>query len=174
MEYFKQISLTNWNIIIEKYSDLISNAGTLHAKKLTREDNQYLYNLVADDVEKFTGKSCRIRESIAFFQIGNHTRGIHLDGDDQHNDFIWALNIPIINCDMAKMVWYKGDYEIKSVPNARGLTSRHVFWNSPAEEITSCFVAIPTIVRVNVPHTVTNYSENPRCLISIRFTPELL
>ena len=176
MEYYRPITISNWTNIADRYTHLISNAGTLHAMSVPKEDYPWLIEQLGSDVVNATGKLHHtIRDAIIFFQVGNHTRGVHIDGYRANiPDFISALNIPINNCQDGCMMWFEGDYEQKLYDNPIGRPSIHLKWNGEPTVIDKVFIGAPMIVRVDKPHTVHNMSELPRCMLSIRFSPELL
>lgn len=175
IDYFKSCELPSWERIVSRYEHMISNAGELHAIELPQKEYAWIYPQLGNTINDVVGTPARIiRGALMFFQVGNHTRGIHVDGwRTSRVDEKWALNIPIKNCQSSRMVWYDGDYEKTVVLNPIGLPSLHLNWNSEPQEVASCVIDKPTFVRTNVPHTVINYSPQPRCLLSLRFTPEL-
>ena len=174
MDYFKKITLQYNDIIIDRYKHYITKATELHAMTVPKSEWKWLIDHVISDITNVTGKNHYIKDAIIFFQKGNHIRGIHVDGYRTNvTDFYWALNIPLENCQLAKMVWYSGDYSLEAKSNKIGLPSLHLNWQSTPYIIASTTLDGPTIVKVDVPHTVINSSSSPRCLLSLRFSPEL-
>ena len=71
------------------------------------------------------------------------------------------------------MSWYDGDYKLSVTTKPGGLPYLNVDWNSDPVEVASKIMFEPALVRVNIPHSVKNYSNQARMLLSIRFTPDL-
>jgi hypothetical protein len=174
MDYFKKITLQHNAVIVDRYKHYGSKATELHAMAVPNTEWKWLKDHIIDDISSITGKNHFIKSVIIFFQKGHHVRGIHVDGYRTNTtDFSWALNIPIENCQQAKMVWYSGEYSMKAKSNKIGLPSLHLNWQSTPCVVASTSLDSPVIVKVDVPHTVINSSSTPRCLLSIRFSPEL-
>lgn len=174
MPYYRPVTITNRETIINRYKHLIENAGNLHAMTVSVEDHDWLLEQLGDDVSKVTGKQHTIRYANVFFQIGRHQRGIHIDSDEVDNIPVkWALNIPVVNCDLAIMKWYTGEYMASLYDNPVGLPSLHLDWQTEPTLVDSTSISSSLLVKVDTPHTVQNISANARCLLSIRFTPDL-
>lgn len=174
MDYFKKVTLQHNDIIIDRYKHYITKASELHAMTVPASEWKWLNDRVIDDISNITGKHHYIKNAIIFFQPGYHTRGIHVDGyRTDITDFSWALNIPLENCQQAEMGWFSGEYSMEIKSNKIGLPSLDLNWHSTPCMAASTILDSPTIVKVDVPHTVINSSLMPRCLLSIRFSPEL-
>jgi hypothetical protein len=173
-DYYKSITITNQEAIVDRYKHLISNANTLHAMKIPKEDWAWISEQLGNDITNITGKQHSIREVNVFFQVGGHRRGIHVDGwRTGVVDLKWAVNIPLVNCQDSVMTWYAGDHTLSVRLNPVGLPFLYINWATDPVEVASASIRNPIIVAVDKPHTVKNNSENPRCSISIRFTPEI-
>jgi hypothetical protein len=169
MEYYKKITLSNWNKVQEKYQPLISNVGNLDASTVHPMDLVWLENNVLKDLEKATGQKHVLWFAMMFYQQGYHTRDIHVDGWTLDKfELDWALNIPIINL-QGEMFWYSGDRSLSLVDNPSGKPYLAIDWTDTPKLEASTFINSPTIVRVNQPHNVKNHSAEPRTMLSIRF-----
>jgi hypothetical protein len=169
MTYYQKIQIRNEAAIAEHYSYTANDAGILLAMKLEEDHYPWIEQQLGDDLNMVTGKTHKIRSAVIFIQVGNHRRGIHVDGV---KDF-WALNIPLINCQSAEMSWYDGKYTKKLHHNPGGLPHFRLTWEETPRRIESVMLDSPMIVKVDTPHGVENFSSEPRSILSIRFTPEL-
>ena len=169
MTYYQKIQIRNEAAIAEKYSYTTNDAGILLAVKLTEDHHPWLEEQLGDDLNIVTGKAHKIRTAIVFIQVGNHKRGIHVDGV---KDF-WALNIPLVNCRSAEMSWYDGNHTKKLHNNPGGLAHFRLTWEEKPRKIESAMLDSPLIVKVDTPHGVENFSSEPRSILSLKFTPEL-
>ena len=111
--------------------------------------------------------------ALTFIQPPNLKGIIHVDGIKPgrtgHPD--WALNIPITTSD-AEMSWYKGDYTLKTEDN-QGLAYLNIVWTDGPNLAKTIKVDQPMIVNIDTPHSVTNFSNHLRMILSVRFNPDL-
>lgn len=96
--------------------------------------------------------------------------GVHIDGDIDNRSPI-GLNLPISNCKQSAMKWWDES-------NAKMITGPYGYNNLPAckilnpKELTcigSVEIDVPTFVRTDVIHSVENYNNEPRLILSIRW-----
>ena len=175
MDYYKNIDFLDWQPFVDRYEHLISNAGQIHSGLLPPEEREWLQKQLGNHIDLITGRILKIKNAIMFYQVGDHQRTIHCDGADlkDHKEVTWALNIPIKNCENSKMIWYSGEYELHPAQNPKGLAYLRIDWKTEPVEVASCVVDRPTLVRITIPHNVINYSSSPRCVLSLRFSPDL-
>ena len=175
MFYFKKITLQHNDSIVERYKHYAVNQEELHAMTIPNTEWKWLKTHVIDDISDITGKQHFIKDAIIFFQRGNHARDIHVDGyRTEVTDFCWALNIPIENCEHSSMNWYSGNYSTEVKYNKIGLPSLHLTWKDEPQIVSSTILDSPVIVKVDVPHGIINSSSKSRCILSLRFWPELV
>lgn len=107
--------------------------------------------------------------------LNNSSLTIHSDSLDPRR--IYALNIPICNCENSYTIWYKVKDGVKPIVNGYGEPKKMVysFQYTPegVEEIDRMESSNPAFVNVKVPHSGISFSDSIRCLISLRFKPNL-
>jgi hypothetical protein len=175
MKYSQSIQISRWQEISEKYNHYVSMVDKVKALHLPKEEFSFLESIVLDDLETQLNSKHRIQRAMLFFMYGNSNRGIHVDGDqlDRSKIPMWGLNIPILNCDNSEMKWYDGKYELEVISTPTGLDYLGLTWLDGPREIESIKIDKPTLIYANIPHTVVNYSDAPRVLLSLRFDPDL-
>lgn len=105
----------------------------------------------------------------------NSSLQIHTDSILQNR--IYALNIPIENCENSYTVWYQ---------KKNNLSPKFFYYNTNdgpilyfnyepenVNEIDRIESKYPVFVNVKEPHKGESFNQNKRILISLRFTPEL-
>jgi hypothetical protein len=106
-----------------------------------------------------------------FYTPPTGTLDIHTDVRE-HRGEVYALNWPLYNYSNSAMTWYSG---------TAGTTHEHPDYGvlnhyDPADctEIASTVITSPTIVRIDVPHAVTNSdTSSVRVILSFRFENDL-
>jgi hypothetical protein len=102
---------------------------------------------------------------------------INVHTDSKNSDRIYALNIPILDCKNTYTIWYKQKIGAKqniSSYNSFGNTVDYVEYNlSDVEEICRLESSNSAFVNVKIPHRGITTHNNFRCLISLRFNPDL-
>jgi hypothetical protein len=173
MTYSRLITITNWQSIQNKFK----NTALLFADKrnliLSAEERAWVAEQILPDINTFTGLEHKVANAIIFIQQPK-TKGIlHVDGIKPgragHPD--WAVNIPITTSD-AEMSWYEGDYTLKTKDN-RGLAYLDIAWTYGPNLAKTVKVDHPMIVDIDTPHSVTNFSDHVRMILSVRFSPDL-
>jgi hypothetical protein len=90
---------------------------------------------------------------------------------------IYALNIPIYNCENSYTIWYKVKNGAHPTVNEYGEPNRKVYsfqYNSEdVEEIDRMESSNAAFVNVKVPHSGISMTNSVRCLISLRFVPNI-
>lgn len=107
--------------------------------------------------------------------LKNNSLSIHTDSINPNR--IFALNIPIINCQNSYTVWYD------PIPNSKPVLSYYRSNESPilsyeynkneVIEVARLESNVPAFVNVKLPHSAVSTSQSPRLLISLRFHPDL-
>jgi len=107
--------------------------------------------------------------------LSNGSLKIHTDSVDLRR--VYALNIPVSNCENSYTMWYKVKEGAKPIINRYGESKKMVysFQYSPesVEEIDRMESNNPAFVNVKIPHSGFNNTDSLRCLISIRFIPNI-
>lgn len=107
--------------------------------------------------------------------LNNGSLPIHSDSLDPQR--IYALNIPVCNCENSYTIWYKVKDGVKPVIDGYGSPKKMIysFQYTPedVEEIDRMESSNPAFVNVKIPHSGISFSESVRCLISLRFRPNL-
>lgn len=113
---------------------------------------------------------------VAIIREPQITAPIHVDGDIGHTAIL-ALNLPVANCDNTRMYWFDVPPEEFDYITDRGSRYRSLpldyDWKSltPTDELE---LTSPAMVRINVPHNITNDKDTCRMILSVRFFPEPL
>jgi hypothetical protein len=164
--FLQQEQITNK--LKEKYFHFLKFSN-LHAEVVCQTD---LESLLPELFEEFTRRNWVFDIARIFVIPGNMSLPIHIDGNKEHPKY-WALNIPIFNSENSKMHWWQ-----PTANKSRSiLSSTYEFGNNikvfdsldDCVQIESCVINVPTCVRIDIPHSVTNYSDQTRVLISVRF-----
>lgn len=111
---------------------------------------------------------------ILFSRPGGGTQEIHVDcSSAEELELInCAINIPIDNCDDSYMVWYDGNYDCATSEyiGKDNVKRKYVTlkWNDTPYEINRTIIDQPALVKVCVPHNVTQ-TQKHRKLLTFRF-----
>ena len=110
-----------------------------------------------------------------FFITGQHgALPIHIDGDEHHHKFL-ALNLPVLNCSNSQMQWWDQVELTASETNYQYSNFKIPIYDSDNKVLIHSLELIgPHLVRVDIPHNVVNYQDQPRAIFSMRFKPEPL
>lgn len=165
MIYYQKINLKNEDIIVDRYKSMIDIPKNSVATQLSIEDHIWLEDQIGDDLFCVTGKSNKIQRAFVFRQSENHKRIIHTDNPSD----VWALNIPLLNCETSEMSWYDGEYDKELITKSVGLVFSKLIWKQEPIKVASTFLDSPVIVRIDQPHSVENFSSEPRTILSIRY-----
>jgi hypothetical protein len=100
---------------------------------------------------------------------------MHIDGFDLNrvNTSNTALNLPILNCEHGPMYWYEGDFFLTKSP-VKTIKYLEINWKDEPRLAATKIINKPTFVRINIPHYIENQSSDPRLMLSIRFTKDVL
>jgi len=174
MKYLCPITITKWQAIQDKFKDKVLLFADKRALILSAEEREWVAGQILVDINTFTGLEHKVANGIIFIQPPKTKGIIHVDGikpaREGHPN--WALNIPITSSD-AEMSWYEGAYTLKTEDN-RGLAYLDIIWHHGPDLAKTIKVDRPIIVNIDTPHSVTNFSNHTRLILSIRFSPDLL
>jgi hypothetical protein len=176
MKYSKPITIDGWQQIAERYAPWVKDGLTLHSKLVPKEDFPWIESIICPALKKITGIDHKILASINFFVAPGVSRGIHVDYSDPKwpTKGNWALNIPILNYENSKMLWYTGDYTQETYHRPGGYISEKLTWKSKPVLLEAFCIKEPTLVYVDIPHDVRNNGTEPRVFMSLRMTPNIL
>jgi hypothetical protein len=159
------------NFLTPKEMKLQSKLINFHkypeAKKFLNDNLQGFYNIV--------GKQLSVNNAIIFGIKPNSAIKLHVDGYTLNRDNArnYALNIPIANCNLGVMHWYNGDYVLTEDKTEEALPYLKITWNSAPHILASAVIDQPTVVKVDIPHSVYNHSNEHRIILSLRFDPDI-
>lgn len=106
---------------------------------------------------------------VAFIISFAHKDNIHVDDVKE----TYRINIPVLNVDNTKTIFYKSKSESKKITRPDGL-AHYKFDESQCEEVCSVTVDRPVILNVKEPHGVYVYHENfPRITATIAVHEDL-
>jgi len=171
MLLYQQINIPQWTAIKEKFSYL----------QTVRTGNEWIYLLDSNEISELAKllpvySERKIKSVLAFGQGPHVAQQIHIDGYSASRTRAsnTALNIPIKS--YGRMTWYSGDYSIKETASASKVKYLKISWRGDSEPFIKDVVVIdsPTIVRIDVPHSVINLCNDSRIIISIRYSPDIL
>jgi hypothetical protein len=173
MEYHRPISISNWNIIQEKFKEKLKVIIDQKQIILSNEEKKWLSTHLLPDVKLLTGKEHKITNAILFIQGPKTESSIHIDGlsPTRLNHPDWALNIPITDSD-AEMSWYEGIYSL-NIKDSQGLTYLDIDWQHGPNLAKIIKIEHPIIVNIDKPHKVVNFSNHVRMILSVRFNPDI-
>lgn len=197
MKYAKYIDIPNWKQLqqdIIAFKKIRGVKGMLWWPYLEDEIKESIPNLY----DTFISMGLTMRQMILFDNLPNDRRVtdpndpnsmfIHVDAADEEGsvgteypseieystnfDPTCALNIPLENCEGSETIWYR--VKDKNKPNVYyphydcgGLDPVN------CEEIFSFELNRPSVIRINVPHTVYNPHKQIRSVATFRFYQSL-
>ncbi|CAB4241900.1 hypothetical protein UFOVP71_438 [uncultured Caudovirales phage] len=173
MEYFKEVHIPSWGII-QQFCRNSWDGKFITSKNFYGKDLAYLGSLLEPDVKSQLGHDVKIKTAVMFINRPQFKQDMHIDGYtiDRANTSNTALNLPILNCDTGPMFWYDGEYTL-SMNTSVTIKYLKITWQSGPTLAAEALINKPTIVRVNIPHHIENRSDNPRLMLSVRFTPDI-
>jgi len=184
---YHNLNLQNWDKIKERFSSYIKDDIIGQELIIFQQDDSeiaWLEKNVLEDVGNYTGLTHKIKFAVLSGLCSNNTLKEHIDGfyPPRPNSVKWSLNIPIKNYDHFVMQWFDGEYihqEREDTPNlaspfkADEMQLIRPKWTGARYLKDSKIIDQPTVVQVNIPHVVHNYSEKTRVVLAIRFTPDI-
>lgn len=173
MKYTQPITITKWQAIQDKFKDKELFAVNKRNMVLSADERNWIAEQILPDVNAFTGTEHKVANAIIFIQPPKLKGVIHVDGikPGRVGHPNWAVNIPLTTSD-AEMYWYEGNYTLKTEDN-QGLAYLDINWTYGPNLAKTVKVNCPIIVNIDTPHSVTNFSNHLRMVLSVRFTPDL-
>jgi hypothetical protein len=109
--------------------------------------------------------------------LTNSYRSLKIHSDSLDPQRIYALNIPVSNCENSYTVWYKANEGVTPIIDKYGEPKKMVYSfqykSEDVEEIDRMESSNPAFVNVKVPHSGISFNDSVRCLISLRFIPNI-
>ena len=173
MDYYKEVIIPNWDEV-QQYCKLTWDGKFTTAKMFTGNQLRCLSTLLEPTIQQQTDIAAKIKTAIMFINEPWFKQDMHVDGStlNRANTSDTALNIPILNCNTAPMMWYSGDFYL-TLAQYKTLKFLEINWTSEYKLAATKIINRPTIVKINVPHHIENHSDAPRLMLSVRFTPDL-
>ena len=117
----------------------------------------------------------RWRDTGVSILTNTHRLSIHSDSLDPRR--VYALNIPVSNCENSYTIWYKANEGVKPTIDKYGEPKKMVYSfqykSEDVEEIDRIESSNPAFVNVKVPHSGISFNDSVRYLISLRFVPNI-
>lgn len=174
--YYKVISIPNIGNIQQQIIQYMSNSLTGVETGFYAVNSAVLKPKWTLLTEYLNTKNLLDRwQGVGVSVLNNKDMNIHTDSNDPNR--IYALNIPVLNCNNTYTVWYK-----EKAPNAFKNSSYSSSGNSvdyneypldSVEEVKRLESCNCAFVNVKIPHRGISMHYKPRFLISLRFSPDL-
>ena len=94
-------------------------------------------------------------------------RNLKIHSDEFTGAVEWALNWPLTQTD-SDMIWYDGTGA--TLCSHEGYGGLYTYDESTVQEIARTQIIEPTMVKIDVPHSVINRSDHTRMMLSFRFS----
>lgn len=180
MLIYKLVNIPNFEGIKKELSSKIS----LYFKDITELNSSFYYadtNLIKKECPLLIQylNSCNLTHRWAHTGISvlNHKKSLKIHTDaPQRKERFYALNIPIINCENSFTIWYHHKHDnapLYKIDHGDNKIHYEEFEDDDMVEIKRISSDNPAFVNIKLPHRGINTNELPRCLISLRFIPEL-
>lgn len=174
MLLYRIININNaWKACQDRYQLLMPVVKKQQSYVLKNDELRWVNTIVTPALSAVTGRRYQVKSAIIFGQEPGNVQGIHVDGfrKDRQDASNWALNIPIAA--VGNMQWFSGDFDLSEESTEQGLKYLQIKWQTGPKEIANTAIDQPTIVRIDIPHQVTNVSQSRRLILSVRFNPDI-
>lgn len=174
MEYFKEIDLPGWRTV-QKFCMNRWDGKFTTAKVFSGSELDYIGSIIEHDILAVLGIEAKIKTAIMFINDANFVQDLHIDGFDpaRVNASNTALNLPILNCEKGSMFWYSGNFSLSKSP-FKTIKYLKIDWQEEPTLAATKIINKPTFVKIDIPHHIENRSDQPRLMLSIRFTNDIL
>jgi len=156
-KFYKSIKFDNIDLITKKLQKFIQNSSC-------SLDVTEVLSAVPELKIQLESYGFSTPSKIKILIVGPmRSAGVH---DDRPK--LLALNWPLVNCGDSVMRWYDNPeiYELGGEQRATKYEKQN------AVVLDSIKILEPTLVNIECPHEVENFSSNPRVMMSIRFSTE--
>jgi hypothetical protein len=150
-----------------KYFDIensaeLENLKEIFLKNLPPKEN--FFNPLNLDIKEFLG--LEVTHSVLIHAKPNSHSTIHVDY--RADQLRLALNIPLKNCENSVTDMWSCEGEPVYSLTVTGIPYNNYNRNQ-CEKISRFFLTRPVIFNTKIPHSVSNFSNQPRLAISLRF-----
>jgi len=176
----KKIQIDNYSTIQQELYELLElRLGDLNKETLHFIPGQDILTAVPKLAKFFTANNLYPNYFVAFIRAPGITAPIHIDRDvGEVLQFELALNLPVANCTGTEMHWFDvptSELEyIEDRDNKYRALGQDPEIYKTLKPITSLELTEPTLLRIDIPHNVTNNQNHHRMVISVRFNPQPL
>ena len=165
--YFKKSAHTADFDFIWKYMDLddalVNEIKDIYLKNINKDLTQYgsyqTLDVVLPDVMGY-----KVAVPALFYMPAGYTPNRSHKDPVSHSTL--ALNIPLMNCENSRTIFYKCDKTDKVIYKERITETKNI---SKCQEIDSYVLDRPILLNTQILHAVFNYGDQPRLSISLRF-----
>jgi hypothetical protein len=158
-------------MFIWKYIDLdpndVDNLVKNYLEKLPL--NKHFFQTLELGVIEFAGRP--LFKTVLITAPPNSQGIIHKDHRPHDNNQL-AINIPLINCGNSITEFWETADENKSVGYTSSGSPFVGYKRSMSKKISEFKLNRPVLFRTDIPHSVDNFSNNPRLAISLRFVKD--
>jgi hypothetical protein len=122
-------------------------------------------------IEFFTDNNLQWLSARFFYTAPNDSIPIHIDGSDEY-PCKFAINFPVIGCENTRMTWWKNVDLVARVDDNYDASGLRIFDSKFKTVLDNLELLEPALVKIDIPHNVTNTTAYPRIIWSVRFSPE--
>jgi hypothetical protein len=171
--FFNKESLKNDNEFIWKYMDidqsLVDEIKDIYLKNIKKDLTHYgFFQIIDATIPNIMGQKVVI-PALIYCPRNYVPQYSHKDKDLTGNNVTYstfALNIPLINCENSRTIFYECKKTEKFFYKERLIEVKDI---SNCKEIGSYVLDKPILFNTQVLHAVFNHSDMPRLAISLRF-----
>jgi hypothetical protein len=120
-------------------------------------------------ITEFMGRP--IFKTVIINAMGNSVGKIHKDYRP-HDSNVLAINIPLINCDNAVTQFWNTEEDVNLIQYTSSGSPFIGFNQDKCTLIDKFVLTQPVVFRTDIPHSVDNYSNQPRLAISLRLAKD--
>ena len=160
----------NFQYNLQEVMEILPNIDGLPGRHKIQSLNYYQKK----ELEKVLKPKYTITSVLYFRLLSKSIGNVHIDTDlnsDNKQPKV-ALNIPILNGDIAIMYWYQQlpNTITKSFPGPTSKTSTPMLNHNDTICTNKTIMNRPTLVKIDDWHSISNISDNDNCeILSIRF-----
>lgn len=170
MKLYKKIVIPRFIDIQEKLKSFIPHLK-LNQNDAFAVNQEMLETIVPELFEFFASQNLTYDISRIFQTAPGCSLAIHVDGNSEHPKTL-ALNIPIVGCANTSMCWWANVQPTELTHTNEYGHNIQLFDSNNKQLIDQLELSEPHLVRINVPHSVINATDNNRIIFTARFRPE--
>jgi hypothetical protein len=174
MKYYRPIELQNYDVIKRKALEFaLADPGTRSNKIFWNPLNLVDFSRAVPELNaalSVFGMSATYIAAIVKSTLIPGT--IHIDGmATGHGACVARLQLPLWNTEGSATKFYRSDSEVEKRFNAAGTPYLHIDQES-CVEVDSVEILQPTIIRIDVPHTVIAGPRLPRITLTVKLSKD--